>query len=377
MALLFKKKRNNVADSMAAPLYSTKPKKKKTRKRLAILISVVIVFAIAASAFFLNTRRMQPASASSYTLEKAEYRDLKVSLTGTGTLEPADKYTVTTLTSGDILKADFEEGDVVNKDAVLYEIDSSNISTNLESAQIGLNESRKNYERKLESLDDLFVHADDSGTIVSIDVKVGDEVQKGQTVATIRNSSVMSLKLPFGVEDAKKFTVGQKASVTLDGSFEVLPGTISEINAVDEILTGGMLVRQVTIDVTNPGGIQSGQLASAVIESIDSSASGAFTYKTESKVVTETSGEVQNIKFNEGDYVDKNQVVVVLDSATLEDEIESAKNNLRKTELSLDNQKKSLDGYTIESPIGGTVIEKTTKKVIKLNPERHFVRFLT
>ena len=83
MALLFKKKRNNVADSVTAPLYSAKPKKKKSRKRLIVWISVILVIAIGTSAFFLNAKKMQPASASTYTIVKAEYRDLKVSLTGT------------------------------------------------------------------------------------------------------------------------------------------------------------------------------------------------------------------------------------------------------------------------------------------------------
>lgn len=351
-----------MADNVTAPLYSPKPKKKKSRKRLIVWISVFLVIAIGASAFFLNARKMRPAMASTYTIARAEYRDIKVSLSGTGTLEPADKYTVTTLNSGDILEADFEEGDVVKKDTVLYKIDSSNASTNLENAQIALADSQKNYERKLESLKDLSVRAEDSGTIISIGVKVGDKVQSGQTVANIRNSSIMSLEIPFGAEEAKNFTVGQVASVTLDGFYDILSGTITKISAVEEALTGGMLVRKVTIDVPNPGAIQSGQLATAVVGNVDSSASGTFTYKTESKVVAKTSGEVQSINFDEGDYVSKGQVVVVLDSTSLRDDVENAKNNIRKSQLSLDNQKKSLDGYTIQSPIGGTVIEKNYKK---------------
>lgn len=362
MALLFKKKRNNVSDGITAPAYAAKPKRKKSRKRLIAIISVVLVIAIGVSYFYLRSRKMQPVSAGAYTLSKVEYRDLKVSLTGTGTLEPADSYTVKTLTSGDILKADFEEGDVVEKDTLLYEIDSSNVATNIESAEIGLAESKKSYERKLEKLENLIIKAEESGTIISLDVEVGDTVQNGQTVAVIRNSSIMSITLPFGANDAKMFSVGQQASVILDGSFEVLEGTVAKINGVDEILTGGMLVRQVTIDVINPGGIQKGHLAAGSVGGIDSIGSGTFTYKSESNMVAEVSGEVQSVSVSEGDFVKENQTIIVLESSSLKDEIESAKNSLRKTELSLDNQYKSLDSYTIESPIGGTVIEKNYKK---------------
>jgi len=361
MALLFRNKRKNASEGITAPPYATKSKKKKSRKRLIAIISVVLVIVVGAY-FFLGSRKMQPVSAGTYRLSKVEYRDLKVSLTGTGTLEPADSYMVKTLTSGDILKADFEEGDVVEKDTLLYEIDSSNIATKIESAEIGLNESRKSYERKLEKLEDLNVKTEESGTIVSLDVEVGDTVQNGQTVAIVRNSSVMSITLPFGAEDAKSFSVGQQASVTLEGSFEVLKGSIAEIKGLDEIMTGGIVGRQVTIDVNNPGGIQKGQLAAGSVGGIDSIGSGTFTYKSESNVVAEISGDVKSINVAEGDFVNKNQVIIILESTSISDEIENAKNSLRKTELSLDSQYDSLDSYTIESPIGGTVIEKNYKK---------------
>ncbi len=362
MALLFKKKRNNIAEGITAPPYSAKSKRKKSRKRLIAIISVVLVIAIGVSYFFLSSRKFQPVLAGQYRISKAEYRNLKDSLTGTGTLEPADSYVVKTLTSGDILKGDFEEGDVVEKDTLLYEIDSSNIATNIETAEIGLKESKNSYERKLEKLEDLSIKADDSGTVISLNVDVGDTVQSGQTIAVIRNSSVMSIAIPFGLEDAKAFSIGQPASVILDGSFQVLTGTVSKISSVDEIVAGGMLARQVTIDVTNPGGIQKGQMATASVGAIDSIGNGTFTYKSESNAIAKVSGEVQKVNISEGDFVKKNQVVATLESTSLNDEIVNAKNSLRKAELSLENQYKSLNNYTIKSPISGTVIEKYYKK---------------
>lgn len=355
MAFLFKKKQNNTYE------FANKSKKKKPVKRLITIIVVVLGIIIVGRIWFFGANRPQTTFAGAYTSAKAEYRDITVSLTGTGTLQPADSYTVRTLTSGDILKADFEEGDIVEKNTVLYEFDSSNVAKNIENAEINLSESKRMYERKLEDLDDLSIRAKESGTIISLDVKVGDTVQRGQVVAVVRNRATMSLTLPFGANDAENFSIGQQANVTLEGSFETLEGIISEISSVDEILSGGVLVHRVTIDVPNPGGIQNGNLATAVVDGIDSSSSGTFTYKAESDIVAEVSGEVASISVNKGDKVSKDQVIVVLDSTSLKDEIESARNNVRKTEISLDSQYDTLDGYTIESPIGGTVIEKNYK----------------
>lgn len=362
MALFFKKEGNYNAEGVTAPPYSARSKRKKSRKRLITIISIILVIAAGVSFFYMRSRRFQPVSAGQYNIVRAEYRDIKDSLTGTGTLEPADSYEVKTLTSGDILKADFEEGDVVEKDMLLYEIDNSSIATNIETAEIALKESRNSYERKLEKLEDLSIKANDSGTVISLNVEVGDSVQSGQTIAVIRNSSVMSIAIPFGMEDAKSFSIGQEASVILDGSFQVLTGTVSKISSVNEIVSGGMLARQVTIDVNNPGGIQKGQMAAASVGAVDSIGNGTFTYKSESNVVAKVSGEVQKLNVSEGDFVKKNQVVATLESTSLNDEITNAKNSLRKAELSLENQYKSLNNYSIKSPISGTVIEKYYKK---------------
>ena len=69
MALLFKKKRNNVEDGITTAPYTAKPKKKKTRKRLIVLISVVMIIAIGASYVFLNAKKMQPVSAGVYAFK--------------------------------------------------------------------------------------------------------------------------------------------------------------------------------------------------------------------------------------------------------------------------------------------------------------------
>ena len=57
---------------------------------------------------------------------QTETRDITKSLTGSGTLEPADSYTVNTLVSGEVLSDTFEEGDQVEEGQLLYTLDSSN-----------------------------------------------------------------------------------------------------------------------------------------------------------------------------------------------------------------------------------------------------------
>ena len=127
---------------------------------------------------------------------------------------------------------------------------------------------------RLENRENLTVQSPIAGQVYSIDVEVGDTVSAGQTVATVRDASVMSLTVHFPADDAENFYVGQSATVTLDGTFETLTGTISEINGSNTVLTGNVIVRSVTIDVTNPGALSTTQSASAAVGSVTSSDSG-------------------------------------------------------------------------------------------------------
>ena len=83
-------------------------------------IGILLLFALAAMLFMkLSGGKAPQAAKAEYITEEAQRRSITESISGSGTLEPADSYTITTLVEGDILSADFEVGDIVEKDAVL------------------------------------------------------------------------------------------------------------------------------------------------------------------------------------------------------------------------------------------------------------------
>ena len=333
---------------------------KKGGKRWKKVVALVLVVAVlrAGGMYFLGGSQTAQAADTSYTTAQVTRMDITSSITGSGTLEAADSYSVTTLIEGSILTADFEEGDEVEEGTVLYTIDSSDASNSLEQAEISLNQAQRNYNNQLESQEDLNITAPVSGQVYSIDVEVGDEVNAGEAVATIRDSQTMSLEVTFPADDAASFYVGQSATVTLDSTFETLSGTISKISGTDTVLTGNVVVRSVTIDVSNPGGLSTSQSASAAVGSVTSTGSGTFTYKEEETVTAKVSGEVTAVRVAEGDQVSGGQTLVVLTSDDLEDSLQSASDSLRNAEISYENQTEQLDDYTITSPIKGTIVDK-------------------
>lgn len=354
---------NNIGTSK---IVSKKNKKKKYKKFLTIGIVLIVLILVFYSFMNKNNKAVNMMSNIDYSTQPVTRNDIKVTLTGSGTLKPANSYTVTTLISGEILNAPFEEGDIVEEDTVLYEIDSSDAKTNLEKAELNVSQSKKSYDRLLESLDDLNVKASDSGTVVNIDVKKGDSVQPGQVLATIRNSDTMSITLAFSSDDVEDFYVGQSATLTVEGTYEDINGTISSIKNVEEVIDGYKLVKRVTINVKNPGGLSTSDKATAVINNTACVESSNFTYITEEDIKASISGDVVSIKVDEGDSVSKGQLMVVLESTTINDNIDSSERNLRDAELSLENQYENLDEYTFKSPISGTIIEKNYKVGDKL-----------
>ena len=337
--------------------------KKKGRRKgwVKKLVALALVCAIAGGGawYFLGGDRNTAAAAgTAYTTAEVTRRTITSTITGSGTLQAADSYSVTTLLEGTILTADFEEGDQVEEGTVLYTIDSSDASSSLEQSQISVNQAQRNYDNALESLADLDITATVSGRVLSLDVEVGDDVSAGQTVATLRNSDVMELTVPFPADDAASFYVGQAATVTLDSTFETLTGTVSKIAGNTQVLTGNVIVREVTIQVSNPGGLSTTQSASAAVGGVGSSSAATFAYADETTVTASVSGTVSAVSFQEGDWVEKGQVLVRLTSDSVDDQIQSASESLRNAELSYDKQTEQLDDYTITAPITGTIVDK-------------------
>ena len=328
------------------------------KKNWKWLVPVVVV--AAAGAVFLIGGGNKAASGDVTYAETTPVRqDVSNSLSGTGTLNPANTYTVKSLVDGKILTGGFEEGDKVEEGDVLYTIDSSDASTNLEKASIALQQAQRSYDK---TVDLQYVRAEVDGTVSSLKVAKGDQVTSGQEVAVIRDSSKMLLNLLFPAADAASFSVGQSADVVLDGTFETLKGTITAITGTDELSTGNLLVRTVTIRVNNAGGLTTAQAATASINGVSSIASATFAYQAERTLTAQAGGTVSAINVQEGDAVSKGDILIELTGDDLTESIQSASESLRSAEISMQNQQDNMSNYTITSPISGTIIEKDAKQ---------------
>lgn len=351
------------AQEAAAPAKPVKvPKPRKKRKWLKRVIALVVLAAVILVLLRACSGGGTALTSGIYLPTPASVQDLVVSVSGTGAIEPIHSYKVTTLVKGEVLEAPFEEGQTVHKGDLLFRIDSTDVETSIQQAQLSLESAQLSYQQLLNTQEDSHknatVKATATGVITKLYVDEGDMVSVGAPIADILDRDNMKLKVPFHSADAAGFYVGQAASVTVDGTLETIPGTIDTIAATDSVGPGGTLVREVTIVVRNPGALSDTASGTAAIGTASSAASGTFAYGEQKQVIAKTSGELISLTVKEGDRVLEDQVLGGFDETDMDTQLESAALQIRNAELTLKNAQDRLEDYSITSTIDGTVIEK-------------------
>lgn len=358
-------------------------KKRKWPKRLVIILLVL-------AGLFVLLRACGgsgvPLSTGTYLPAVAQRQDLSVSVSGSGTVKPNDSYRATTLLRGEIFTAPFEEGDLVKRDQVLFTLDPTDAENNVKNAQSAVDRAQLGVEQAQLALDNLLktqsdnqedmrIKATAAGTVSKLYIDPGDSVAAGTPIADILDRDTMELTVPFHAVHATQLALGQSAQVTLTGSGATLTGTISEIGVTDQVAAGNAVVRQVVIRVTNPGTLDRGSTATALVGDVASAGLGSFDFAASKQVLALMSGKVETLTVREGDKVTRDQVLGSFELPDLQNQIDNARLSLRSAQLSLHDAQEGLrtaqdllEDYTITSPIDGTVIEKNYKAGDNIDP---------
>lgn len=338
------------------------PQKRKKRvklvKRLIFAVVIIAAAVVVYTQFFSSSPGTVAAAGSAYVDSTVTRGTITSSITGSGALAPNDSRSVASTVMGEILSDGFEDGDVIEKGDLLYTIDSSDMSDSIEKAEIALERAQENYNSALESAGNLTVSSAVTGLVSNVYVSVGDMVSSGSTIADVLDTSSLLLTVPFNSGDTSGLYVGQSAQVTLEASGVTLAGTVSRVGSGTYVNDLGALVRDVEIRMSNPGALQSGDVATASVGDVYCNDSGIIEYETQSVIRAKASGEVTRINIKTGDYVNRGSTVAVLESESVTSSLKTTAQSLREAELSLENTTSVMDEYEITASISGTVVSK-------------------
>ncbi|WP_286148643.1 efflux RND transporter periplasmic adaptor subunit [Neopoerus faecalis] len=334
------------------------PKSKKGKKWLKILIAVAVVAAIAVGCVANAAKKANSQIAGGYLVAQAVRQDLVLSVTGTATLKPADSYNVTTLLSGTIEDAPFEEDDQVEKGDLLFAMDSSDAQNRVDQASISVSQAKIAYQQASEAANPT---ATISGTINELYVHNGDSVSMGSPIAKLISSRDLTVDFLFPYAKPTDFYVGQPASVYV-GNFDApVDGTVESVSNETTLTSNGMNSVSVRVKITNPGGISDAYTASARIGAYASYGQTSINMGGSTTVYASGSGTIQNLSKLAGSTVKQGEVLCTVSSETVRDQLQNARLNLQNAELAASMAADSLDDYNITSQITGRVIEKNFK----------------
>lgn len=350
---------------------------------MMVIAGAIILLAGAGTAAFAMAGRRGKTQNTAVSTARVIKTDLTARLSSTGILKPRATYQVTALTEGTVTESGFEEGSRVEKGQMLYQIDVTNAQSELALAESSLKRAQSGYDDAKQDYDTVQSRysggtwkSTERGYIKALHIKAGESVGPGTKIADIYDDRTMKLKVPFLNVEAAQIGAGAQGTVTLSATGEQIPGTVTAVSGKDEALTGGRLVRYVTVEVPNPGGLMPEQSASVTLGDYRSSMEGTFTpsYETVLSANVSDNVTVERMLVQEGDLLAPGTPVFSMDSQSAEKVIRSSKRALEQAEeivssaeSKVESAKNSLQSYTVTAPISGTVIKKNSKVGDKLS----------
>lgn len=346
-------------------------KQRKTRLQKNLVLLLTVTLAMAALSSCGKTAETVPTVIEPVAVNvlQPEQGDIVLEREFIATISSENSVSVIPLVTGEVLTVEVQAGDVVEKGQVLFTVDSDSMDSTINTIDKTITRverayalAKENYDDILEEQEKLTVKAKTSGYVKSIDVEIGDEVTGAAQIAYIYDNKYMELRVPFLTNEVGTDWVGKEARLEMVSTGEEVFGTVKEVEGTDEFYTSGQMVRYVTITVENPGALQAGMQAIAVIDGKESLAAGNFDIGDDAVILPDYPGIIEEILVKEGDWVEKDQPLMQMSSETLKNQIKSYKSALDSASDSVtdayDNQadtEDALDNYTVTATVGGVV----------------------
>lgn len=358
------------AEGSAPP--ERKPGRRLTVRRGAALLLVLALAAGAAlggKALFFDGEEQTPLT------EQTTYGSLSTTLSGTGTTMPADSVTYTTASEAEITGVYVSAGDTVEVGELLYTQDDSELDDQIEEYQDQITEQENqldDYQEQLAQLQEeiaaLTVTAPFAGRIIDVAVDMGDNVAAGTKLATLVDDSQMCLTQYFSYAYEDQVYVGMKAGVSVASLMLNQEEIVTDIQMVDRVTAEGTHCFAVTVTLDNPGAFTEGMTGAGYLvadsgEKLYPSVEGELEYRRSQDLTAEVGGEVTGIGAVDYEQVSAGAVLVQLDGADYQKQVESVNKQIAQTqekivqlqEKSAEAEEKRSD-YAVTAELAGKII---------------------
>ena len=344
----------------APPAAPTGPKKKRKGrgKTIAgILIVAAIAIALVVLVWYFVFR--EDGSKGEVMTDFVTRGSIQSMVEGSGTTKAKDSATVTP-GSGTILELFVQEGDQVTAGQQLYRMDDTTARDAVTEAQKSVDNCNKELQAVYDKIAELSITAPHAGNLREVaDLKVGDTVNEGDTIATLVNDTKLRLSLYYSYAYEGDIKVGQTAQISIPAIMAPVTGKVEQINKVRFVSPEGATHFEVVLVLDNPGTLAEGMDASAGLTAADGTPiypyqNGKLEYYESTKITAKATGPVERVSLlNYGD-VKAGQLLGAKDT---DEEIASKENALKAAQEKLEEATKELEKYNAVAPIDGTVLQ--------------------
>jgi len=233
---------------------------------IAFALIIVILFAVNVFAEKKAPQNMEASNAITVEVEQANMIDSTAGLTYKANLEPAEEAIVSSNVSGQVTQVLFDDGDKVSQGQALAYIDDKNLQNQLKTAKIDLSKlqldldstksdydiakelyangacSKTDYEQAersyktvqanvelkrvgiqdiSNSLNDCVIKAPISGEAGEKSISVGQYINPGTVVASVKNNTSIQSVIQLMQEDLEKVSIGQEVTLKLSQDDEI------------------------------------------------------------------------------------------------------------------------------------------------------------
>lgn len=217
----------------APPAAPTGPKKKRKGrgKTIAgILIVAAIAIALVVLVWYFVFR--EDGSKGEVMTDFVTRGSIQSMVEGSGTSKAKDSATVTP-GSGTILELFVQEGDQVTAGQQLYRMDDTTARDAVTEAQKSVDNCNKELQAVYDKIAELSITAPHAGNLREVaDLKVGDTVKEGDTIATLVNDTKLRLSLYYSYAYEGDIKVGQTAQISIPAIMAPVTGKVEQINKV-------------------------------------------------------------------------------------------------------------------------------------------------
>ena len=342
-----------------------KPKKKLSRKARRRIVRLIILAVILGAAGFAAHHFLGGGGSSGRNTEvvtdTVQYGAITAKVDGNGLTKAKNSETITITTSGTVQDVMVSEGDTVTAGTPLFVIDSEAARTAVEKARKDV----EGYEKQLRTLQKdiagLNLAAGYAGKLMdTITLNPGDEISKGQKVATLADDTRLRLTQYYSYAYAGDLKQGQTMEVSIPALMSTLQGKSEAVHMVSRITPEGSKLFSVDVIVENQGALTAEMEASAIAtvngEAVYPYEPGKLEYYRVGDLNSTVSGTVLSSALVDYLPVSAGQVLVRIDGEDSESEIFSVEQSLDDARDNLETAQKNLANCSAVAPIDGRVI---------------------